>query len=49
MVHAFGWWAALGGRKILDVTFGNRFRGVFRLPEAAKPWMEFTARRLIRP
>jgi len=24
-------------RKIFGVTFGNRFRGVFRLPDAAKP------------
>ena len=28
--------ALLGGRKIFGVTFGNRFRGVFRLPDAAK-------------
>ena len=24
-------------KKIFGVTFGNRFRGVFRLPDAAKP------------
>ena len=29
--------ALLGGRKIIGVTFGNRFCGVFRLPDAAKP------------
>jgi 2-polyprenyl-3-methyl-5-hydroxy-6-metoxy-1,4-benzoquinol methylase len=29
--------AMLGGRKIFGVIFGNRFRGVFRLPDAAKP------------
>jgi len=29
--------ALLGGKRIFGVTFGNRFRGVFRLPDAAKP------------
>jgi len=29
--------ALLGGKKIFGVTFGNRFRGVLRLPDAAKP------------
>jgi hypothetical protein len=28
--------ASLGGRKIFGVTFGNRFCGLFRLPDAAK-------------
>jgi SAM-dependent methyltransferase len=29
--------ALLGGRKIFGVTFGDRFRGVFRLADAVKP------------